>query len=60
MAFNLKSGNRPSFKKLGSNSYKPNTVSKSRSPLAQKKAPTTEEWNEGEKNNLGLKKVELL
>jgi hypothetical protein len=58
MAFNLKSGNRPSFKKLGSNSYKPSAVSKSRSPLAQKKAPTTKEWNEGEKNKSSVPGLE--
>ena len=48
MAFNLKSGNRPNFRKLGSNSHKPGVVSKSRSPLMQRKAPTIEEWNKGE------------
>ena len=48
MAFNLKSGNRPNFRKLGSNSHKPSMVSKSRSPLMQRKTPTVEEWNKGE------------
>jgi len=61
MAFNLKSGNRPNFKKLGSKSYKPtgkpSSPIKSFSPNKQK-APTTEEWNEGEKNKSSVPGLE--
>ena len=49
MAFNLKSGNRPSFRKLGSNSYKSARKSSLKSSPVKSFSPTKqiteEEWN---------------
>ena len=47
MAFNLKSGNRPSFKKLGSNSYKPGLKSSVKSSPIKSLSPLKQEGNEG-------------
>lgn len=46
MAFNLKSGNRPSFRKLGSNSYKPAGRSQTSTPL-KSYSPLKQEASEG-------------
>lgn len=59
MAFNLKSGNRPNFKKLGSNSYKPGLKSSMKSSPIKSFSPnkqiTEEEWNK--QTNTGTKGI---
>ena len=59
MAFNLKSGNRPSFSKLGSSSYKPKSTPPSSSTPLKSFSPTKqiteEEWNK--QTNTGTKGI---